>query len=213
MSDDISPCQLTCEIENTGNAAAKNVTVGFDAILPVDTQIIAAADEELTLKRSDTFPPPNPDAFYDMGVRAFTIKTPKIPPKTKLSFTLLTTRGTNIAACNQVKKIHEVRREIATEFCNEMSESGSVTPAQLAALDLAFSAMAKRECLYHPDKVSSDDDRETVIFITPSETRSLAMLNMAIKKAVSTYDEVRKRKNECMAAVFSVEQADGTSTQ
>ena len=46
----MSACELACEVENTGKVAAKDVVIGFDATLPVETHIAAPPDERIDLK-------------------------------------------------------------------------------------------------------------------------------------------------------------------
>lgn len=64
MPVDRSACQLKCEVEDTGSGAATNISVGFDAFLPVGTHVYAPTEAEVTLRKSDTLPLPNPTAEF-----------------------------------------------------------------------------------------------------------------------------------------------------
>jgi hypothetical protein len=199
-------------VENTGNVAARDVAMGLDALLPVQTQLDASPDLDIDLKRSHSIPPMDQMVAYIMGTRAFTVEIPLVPAKASISFTLETTLDTNVAACKQLMKIGEIRREIITDFSKKVLEMKVVTPVQLPDVEVLVSAFAKKDCLFHPDKVRSEQRRQDVTFITPTEIRSFEMFREAVNDARSVYAEIVNSKDECMTPVFTVEQSDGTDT-
>jgi hypothetical protein len=134
----MSACELTCEVQNTGDIAAKDVAVGFDAILPAETRYVADPDERITLKKSDSLPWPDPDVFYRGNIRAFTIEIPEVPAHTRVRFGLVTVLNTNLAACDQLVRIGQLRQEILTEFFGKLMETGTIAGAQLLSKEAVF---------------------------------------------------------------------------
>ena len=211
LSDDESACQLSCVIENSGSAAARDVAVGFVSYLPTQTQLAAPPDARIELGKSATLPIPDPAGQIDRQLRAFTIQIPVIPPGSKLPFTVWTDDDNNRKACQQLIKIRQIGRQILADFFARILETHAAAPSQVPNLDLLSSATAKKGCLFQPDFVLSEQGRGPVGFITPVEAKSLKMVERILPALKPKFIDTFKNRGECMAPIFTVEQTGGTS--
>ena len=148
--------------------------------------------------------------LYKGGVRAFTVEIPEIPAGTTLHFELGTFLNTNLAACGQLIRINQIQKEILTDFFDKISEKAT-TPSEVPSVDVVTAALAKKFCLYHPDKIMSDQGRTAVAFITPSDETSLELLDRVAAREAPVYNAILRTREECMAPVFTAEQSDGSA--
>lgn len=104
IAPDGSACELRCAISNDSDIAVKDVTIGFQGMLPLMTKLGADPDTQMKMQRSDTLPIPTTAGVVDPTIRAFTVHVPRIQPHTSLKFILWTASDENLMACR-----HEVR--------------------------------------------------------------------------------------------------------
>jgi hypothetical protein len=81
---------------------------------------------------------------------------------------------------------------------------------ELPDLEVLFSATAKRENLFQPDSVLSDQGRRRVDLLMPAEEHALRQQEDAYRFKPQFVD-VFKTREECLAPVFTVEQTGGAS--
>lgn len=117
---DEDPSRLDCHISNTGRAEARDVIVGFNHLLPLDTKVSAAPELAITLFESPTPPDPTAHPIAAANDLAFSIKAPRIASHDKVSFQLYTSHEDNRRAAEQLMRIRTVQKAILKDFTADL---------------------------------------------------------------------------------------------
>jgi hypothetical protein len=202
LLDSQSACATKCTIENLAddhNAPAKNVSVGFDGVLPWQTRLDAPSEMHALIGQQDQLPSPR-NGTIDTKVMAFTVEIPLIPPKTKTEFLLSTLSKSNNDACEYLATTirSEQRRELAALLI-KAAQKGRVFD-----LDKLITAQAKSDVLFTPGYLMDVYGRQKIEFLSQEEEIALKKFNEWIEEADGNSNAV-SLEAQCTMPVFAAE--------
>jgi hypothetical protein len=209
VSADHSPCRIDCVVSNPNGVAVRDGTVGFQGFFPFSTQMAAAPEQRIRLRKAETLPLPDAGGNTHKEIRAFTVEIPILAPKTDIPFVLWTASEDNQKACRQVIKIQDQRREIMNDFYGVMVRTGVVRDSDLPDAGGVLSAQAVGSSLFIPGEVASEAGHSPVEFLTDGQKRMLASYTEIRDRYKPKFPLVFQNRGECDAPVWTAEQTNG----
>src|SRR5258708_6506384 len=134
-----SLCEIRCSVLNPTFRPVREVTIGFQGLLPFKTQLASKPESRMVLKKPETLPLPDSSGKISEAIRAFTIEVPLVPPRTRLEFILRTASDANQKACvHLASEVRSLQRQIMTDKYTLVSGTNSAA-ANMRRLDTVLS--------------------------------------------------------------------------
>jgi hypothetical protein len=206
-----TPSRLVCTAVNSGRAEARDVHVSFTTLLPIETRVFSTPESGIKLEEVDSPPDPQMSPERARITTAFVVRIPRIAPKDKASFTVMTINNDNLRAAQQIIKIRQVIRSVLTDFYSRLSAKH---PQEAANLDLedVLSQRVKEENFFKPDKISYEKGRFQVEFMNHNETLAAAMNQDLYSKYKKEFLSVFQGGQQFKTPVLRIKTSEGSST-
>ena len=207
--DDFS--RLGCTVENRGRAEARDVLVGFNHSLPLETRIIADPDLGITLTSANSPPNPTTNPMAASTILAFSVAIPRVPPKAQVHFEVATHNADNRRAAKQLARIRAVQQSILSDFTKVLRERfpDKAKDWKLEAL-LAFHAYDGN--FFKPDRYSYELGRYPVKLLPEEHQAAKARDDEIYAEFKPRFREIWQGRPPFAAPVIRIETATGPST-
>lgn len=205
------PSCIECIVRNNGLAEAKNVYVGFNNMLLLDTTIFSLP--ELGLELHEANMPPNPNTLPHMAnlTKAFSVRIPRVARKSEIAFQVKTIDKDNIRAAKQVLRIREEIINVLTTFGERLSLHHSEEYSKWDAPSI-IKGRIKQENFFTPGEFSYVKGRFPVVFISDDEELALAANQDLYSKHKKEHIDVFSSGKKFKAPVLRIRTPSGEGT-
>lgn len=204
------PSCIECTVFNKGLAEAKDVYVGFNNMLPLDTTIFFLPELGLELHEANLPPDPNILPHVAHLTKAFSVRIPRVARKSEITFQVKTINKDNIRAANQVLRIREEIINILTTFGERLSLYHSEEYSKWDAPTI-IQARIKQENFFTPGKFSYVNGQFPVVFISDDDELALAANQDLYSKYKKEHVDVFSSSKEFKAPVLRIKTPRGES--
>lgn len=211
LNDDENPHTINCRVKNVGRGEAKDVYIGFNHSIPLDTVLISKPEIGSEIVEANN--PPNPTLSPNASkyTKAFAIRLPRVAAKSNVEFSITTTHQDNIRASDQIQVLHYEIGLVLHEFINRIIKDNSELQSNID-LDIIQQARIKRSNLFTPGNYSYQEGSFPIHFLTEKDNQALAMLNDLTKKFKAGYVDVFKTGKEFKAPVIRIKTLESDCT-
>jgi hypothetical protein len=205
------PSKILCSVTNNGRAEARDLTISFAKLLPLDT--VVQAPPELGLKIEEAGSPPDPknSPLSATLLTAFLVRIPRVAPKDHFNFTVLTTNDDNLRTAKQVMKIRTEIIDVLQKFGERLNQ---VYPneAQKWNFKDVLGARVKQENFYTPTKFYYEKGRFPVEFLTEAESLAAAINEELYARYKQEFIDIYKNRPSYSAPVIRIRGRGGERT-
>lgn len=208
---DGDPTAIVCRITNTGRAESRDVRIGFNNMLPLDTQVIAPPDTGARIEPAAMMPHPAQSPNAARLQLAFSVVIPRIPARTSVEFSLRTLNPDNARAGVQTTRLQGVMEQVLRRFgqCLETIYGG---PPHGWDLELVMAGHRKRQSFFLPGAIVYELGRYPVRWITEAEELALAVHQDYYGRHKGDCVESFQTEAPFKAPVVRIQASDGPST-
>lgn len=171
VSDTGDPRVLDCVVKNSGNGEAKDISMSFNKMLPLGTNVTTSSPFGIKLIESKVLPNPILEPTSAPLLPAFLIQIPRIAAKDKAEFKIITNHPTNIKAVEQLRKIHREIDSIFRVFVKRLADDEHVDTSMLD-IDAAMRHLTKLENFFMPGEISYESGRHPVLYQNDAEEKA-----------------------------------------
>lgn len=209
---DETPSGIVCEIHNESSVEARDVIVGFNGFMPVETRLITETEIGASIREVDVLPDPN---IYTADtaslMRSFSVHIPRVSRRSLVSFRLQTENDDNVRAAAHVIRIRKEIENVLTEFGNKLKKSHLKEASDLNTQEL-MNAKVKEECFYKPGSYSYSRGNFLIEFLSESEEFAESLHSDLYKKFKKDHLEVFQDRPRFLAPVLRIKTPQGKST-
>jgi hypothetical protein len=211
LSSSSNPAEIICEIENTGRAESKDIYIGFNRMLPLQTTLISEPEVGAELVPSND--PPDPNIFQQSAEfrQAFAVRIPRVPTGETVAFRIITRDPDNIRAADQVLRIWG-------EIDSRLNKFGKMLLADHPeyqdrwSVDDFMSAISKRDNFFTPGRFTYENGTQDIEFISRNERLADATVDDLTKRFEKQYSHIFKGSKDFKAPVIKIKVVDGERT-
>lgn len=205
------PACLECEVRNSGRGEARDVYVGFNNILPLETKLLAGAEIGAELVEAYPLPSPNLPPSAALLTPTFSIHIPRVAPGAAITFQVRTINEDNRRAARQVLHIRGEILKILEAFGERLSKAHPEN-AQYWNLEAVVSARTKQENFFTPGKVSYEAGSFSITYLTDEEQVARAVNQDLYARYKKEFIDIYQGGTEFKAPVVRIVGPKGART-
>lgn len=205
------PSIICCTVKNTGSAEAKDIYVGFNNMLLLETTLFSKPELGMELLESNQLPDPNLYPTSSILTKAFSVFIPRVPARSEVEFQIKSLNADNLRAARQVLRIRKEIEEVLTSFGEQLSVDFAHEYSKWDGPSV-IEGRRKEECFFTPGEFSYSKGSNPVQFLSETEKHASAVHGDLYRRFKPKYQAIFETGRSFKAPVLRIRTPQGEST-